>query len=65
MATGLNANHARTKRLVHHLGVGRVVAEICDNESVAIIAAIDRCELARTRTSIKPLPELVGLLNSN
>jgi len=31
---------ARTKRLEQHLGVGSVVAQIGDNESVGIIAAI-------------------------
>ena len=65
MATDLKANHARTKRLVQHLAIGRVVAEICDNDSIGLIAAIDHCERTGTRTSIKPLRELVGLLNSN
>src|SRR5262249_41681326 len=65
VAADLKANHARTERLVHHLCITRVVAEICDNEIGAIIAAINHCELARTRTSIKPWPELVGLLNPN
>jgi hypothetical protein len=64
-ATDLKPNHARAKRLVHRLGVGRVVAEIRDNETLGIIMAIDRRELARTRTSIKPLGELVGMLNPN
>jgi hypothetical protein len=63
MATNVKANHALTKRLVQYLGVGRVAAEIRDNETLGIILAIDHCELARTRTSIKPLPELVGMLN--
>src|SRR5262249_36905910 len=65
MAADVNANHARTKRLLQHLGVGRVVAEICDNESIGIIAAINRRERAGTCTSIKPLRELLELLNSD
>jgi hypothetical protein len=65
IATDLKANHARAKRLVQHLSIGRVVAEICNNESLGIIVAIDRCKLAGTRTPIRSLPELVGLLNSN
>jgi len=40
MGTDVNANHTRTKRLEQHLGVGSVVAQIGDNESVGIIAAI-------------------------
>jgi hypothetical protein len=55
MATDLKANHARTKRLVQHLTIGRVVAEICNNESLGIIVAIDRCELASTRAPISSL----------
>jgi hypothetical protein len=63
--TNLKPNHARAKRLVHRLGVGRVVAEIRDNETLGILMAINRRELTRTRTSIKPLGELVGMLNPN
>jgi hypothetical protein len=53
MATDLKANHARgAERVKQHLGVGRVVAEVCDNESIVIIAAIDHGERAGTRTSV-------------
>ena len=31
----LKANHARTKGLIQHLGVARIIAEIRDNESIA------------------------------
>jgi hypothetical protein len=65
MATDLKANHARTERLEQHLGVGWVVAKICDNDSIGLMAAIDHCERTGTRTSIKPLREHVGLQNSN
>ena len=60
MATDLKANHARTKRLVQHLGVGGVVAEIRDNETLGIIAAVDRCERTGTRTSIKTFAGVRG-----
>jgi hypothetical protein len=46
------ANHARTKCLKQHLGIGRVVVEICCNNSIGIIAAIDPRECAGTRTSV-------------
>jgi hypothetical protein len=41
MATDLNSNHARGAECVkQHLGVGRVVAEISNNESIRMVAAI-------------------------
>ncbi len=45
IAADRKANHARTKCLKQHLGIGRVVAEICYN-SIGIIAAIDPRECA-------------------
>jgi hypothetical protein len=52
IATDRKANHARTKCLKQHLGIGRVVAEIGYNNSIGIIAAIDPRECAGTRTSV-------------
>ena len=52
MGTDVNANHARTKRLEQHLGVSWIVAEIGDNKSIAIVAAINRRERTGPRTSI-------------
>ena len=64
IATDLKANHARTKRLEQHLGVGRVVAEIGDNESIGIVAAINRRERAGTGAAIEALRQLRKLPNS-
>src|SRR5262245_30755508 len=65
IAADRKANHAWTKRLKQHLGVARVVAEIRNNESIVIIAAIDRGERAGTRTSVKSLRQLLGLLDAD
>ena len=64
IATDVQANHPRTKRLEQNLGVGRVAAEICDNERITIVAAINRRQRAGTRTSVKPLRQLLELLDA-
>jgi hypothetical protein len=38
MAANLKSNHARTKCLKQHLGIGRIVAEICDGSRSMWIA---------------------------
>jgi hypothetical protein len=64
--TDLKPDHARGAECVkQHLGVGRVVAEVCDNDSIRMVATIDNRERASTRASIKPLWELLGLFNSS
>ena len=63
-ASDLQSNHACTKCLEQRLGVGRVVTEIHDNESIAIAVAINRCECTGPRTSVQPLREFDELLNS-
>lgn len=50
IATDLQANHSRTERLEQDFCVGRVVAKICDNESIGIVAAINRRQRASTST---------------
>jgi hypothetical protein len=65
MATDLKANHTRAKRLVQHLSIGRIFAEICNDESLGFIVAVDRRELAGTRSPVRSLREPVGLLNFN
>jgi hypothetical protein len=57
-----NSNHARTKHLEQHFGVGIVPAQISDNQSIGIVAAINRRERARTRTSIESLRQLSSSL---
>jgi hypothetical protein len=55
--------YARAKRLVQHLSIGRIAAEIGNNESLGIIVAVNRREIASARTPIRSLRELVGLLS--
>ena len=64
MAADLKANHARTKGLQQHLGIGRIVAEIRDDQRIVIVAAIDRRQRAGTRTSKQALRQLFGLADS-
>src|SRR5262245_29170761 len=66
MPTDLNPDHARgAERVKQHLGIGRIVAEVCNNNSIRMVAAIDNRERAGTSASIKPLWELLGLFNSS
>src|SRR5262249_42988195 len=52
MPTNLNPDHASgAERLKQHLGIGRIVAEVCDNGSIRMVAAIDNRERAGTPTS--------------
>ena len=44
--------------------ISRVVAEIGDNESIVVVAAINRRQRIGTRTAIKPLRQLRGLQNA-
>ena len=41
IAADLKANHARTKCLEQHLGIGWIIAQISDNESVAVVRPIN------------------------
>src|SRR5215831_1829062 len=66
MPTDLNPNHARgAERVKQHLGIGRIIAEICDNEGIGIVATINGRERAGTRAPINSLRELLGLFNSS
>jgi hypothetical protein len=64
IAIDLKANHARTKGLIQRLGVARVIAEICDNESVATVATINGSQRAGARTAIEALWQLFALLDT-
>jgi hypothetical protein len=44
--------------------ISRVVAEIGDNESIVVVAAINRRQRIGTRTAIKPLRQLLGVQNA-
>ena len=46
-----------------HLGVGRVIAEVGDNESIVAMAPIDRRQRARPRTAKQVLRQFFGLAN--
>ena len=48
IAADVQANHPRTERLVQHFGVGRIIAQIGDNESIGIVVAINRRQRAGT-----------------
>src|SRR6516225_7494974 len=37
IAADRKANHSRTKCLKQHLGVSRIVAEVCDNDSIRMV----------------------------
>ena len=59
MPGDLHADHPRTKGLVQELAVARLVAEIGDDQRVALIMPVDRGERTRPRAAIKPLRQLV------
>jgi len=48
-ATDVQSYHPRTECLEQNLGVGRVIAEIGDNERIGIVTAINRRQRAGTR----------------
>ena len=64
MAADVQANHPRAKGLEQDLGVGRVVAEVGNDEGVMVVLAINRRRRIGTRTAIKPLRQLRGLQNA-
>jgi hypothetical protein len=55
MATDVNAKHPRTKRFEQNLGIGRVVAEVCNDEGIMVVLAINRRQRIGTGTVKKPL----------
>src|SRR5262249_10576993 len=63
IAADRKANHARTKCLKQHLGVGWVVAEIRDNRSLVIMPAHNRGEAPATAPPLTPRGGLAGLLH--
>src|SRR5215208_6390602 len=63
MAANLQPDHARSKRLQQHLGIGRIIAEIRHNERIVVVAPIDRRQRARPRTTEQVLRQFFGLAN--
>ena len=64
IATDLKADHPRTKGLIQHLGLARIIAEIRDNESIATVATINGSQRAGARTAVEPLRQLFALLDA-
>jgi hypothetical protein len=58
----LKTDHPTTKGLMQHLGIGRVIAEIRDDQRIAIVARIDRGQ--RVRPPMAKQAQLLGLANS-
>jgi hypothetical protein len=48
-------DHPGAEHLEQHLGIGRVVAQIGDDEGIVVMAAVDRGERNRSGTAIEPL----------
>src|SRR5438874_1546131 len=64
MATDLQPNHARTKGLVQDLGIARVIAQVRDNERIAVVMAVNLRQFAGPRTTIKTLWQLLQVENA-
>ena len=50
-AADLQTDHARPKGLKQDLGIGRVKAEVRDNQRIRMVAAVNRCQRAGAGTS--------------
>ena len=62
-ATDLETNHTLgAKRVDQGLGIGHIIAQISDNESVVVVTAINRCQCACARAAIKTLRQFFQLL---
>ena len=57
----MQANHAGAERLVQHLRVGGIVAEIRHNQCVVVVAPVDRRQCTGARASEQALRQLFGL----
>ena len=58
-ARDVNANDAPAKPLEQDLGVGRVIAQIGNDERPAVVQAINRCECFRARAGVEPLRQFI------
>ena len=58
-ARDVNANDAAAKPLKQDLGVGRVIAQIGNDERLAVVQAINRCQCFRARAGVELLRQFV------
>ena len=58
-ARDVNANDAAAKPLKQDLGVGRVIAQIGNDEGLAVVQAINRCQCFRARAGVEPLRQFI------
>src|ERR1039458_631128 len=58
-------DQATTKSLEQRLGIGCIITQIGNDESLAIIAAVNHRECVSTRTSIEALRQLCELLHAD
>src|SRR5947208_16169014 len=64
MTADLKADHPGTKCLEQHLDIGRIVAEVRDNQRIAMVAAVNRRQRARPRASKQTLRQFFDVANS-
>src|SRR6516165_6270783 len=62
VGTNMQPNHPRTKKLHQVLSITRVVAQIGDDQRIAVVAGINLRQLAGTRAAIEVLRQLVEFL---
>ena len=53
-ATDLHANDPRTERVEQHFTIGGIVAQIGDNQTITIVAAINRRQRVCQFTAVQP-----------
>ena len=64
VATNVQPNDARAKGLHQLLSIAGVVAQIGDNQRIAVIAGINLGQSAGARTAIEPLRQLIEFLDA-
>ena len=58
MAGDLQPDDAPAKRLVQHLGIGRVIAQVGDDQRIVVMATINVRQRARASAAIQTLRQL-------
>jgi hypothetical protein len=64
MTGDVKADYPFPKGLIQHLGIGRVVAEIGDNEGIAVVTRVNRRQRVCPRISREILRKLLDVANS-
>ena len=60
-AADLQPDDARTKGLEQHLGIGRVIAQVGDDQRVALVTAVDARQRAGARAAVEAKRQLIEL----